>query len=110
MSDPLPRTRSTDPNLPASGTHANPKPHEKANARQLPPYKVLLHNDTVNEMGYVVRAIMELTHLGKPEATQRMLEAHNRGLALLLVTHKERAELYMEQFATKKLTVTIEQA
>jgi len=39
-----------------------------------------------------------------------MTEAHKTGVALLLVTHKERAELYAEQFATFKITVTIEPA
>jgi ATP-dependent Clp protease adapter protein ClpS len=37
-------------------------------------------------------------------------EAHNTGVALLLVTHKERAELYVDQFKSKSLTVTIEPA
>ena len=31
-------------------------------------------------------------------------------LALVTVTHKERAELYQEQFQSKSLTVTIEPA
>ncbi len=75
---------------------------------QLPPYKVLLHNDDVNDFGHVLRAIVQLTSLQKEEAVQKMLEAHKTGLALLLVTHKERAELYQEQFASLSLTVTIE--
>lgn len=79
-------------------------------ADQLPPYRVLLHNDPVNEMSFVVESIIELTPLNKECATNAMLEAHARGLALLLVTHKEKAELYQEQFQTKKLTVTIEPA
>lgn len=83
---------------------------QQRKSRQLPPYKVLLHNDNVNDMEYVVRTIMELTYLGKLEATQRMLEAHERGQSLLLVTHRERAELIAEQFASKSLTVTIEPA
>ena len=83
---------------------------EKPKAKQLPPFKVLLHNDDVNEMGYVVHTITQLTHLNRQDATQRMLEAHQSGLALLLTTHKERAELYAEQFASRRLTVTIEQA
>jgi len=76
----------------------------------LPPWKVLLHNDDKNEMGYVVVTIMELTPLNEQEAIQRMLEAHTTGVALLLTTHKERAELYRDQFASKGLTVTIEPA
>ncbi len=81
---------------------APPKP------KKLPPYKVLLHNDDVNEMGYVVETIMELVRLPVEESIQKMLEAHHHGVALLLVTHKERAELLQEQFKSKKLTVTIE--
>lgn len=83
---------------------------EKTKFQQLPPYKVLLHNDDVNDMGYVVRTIMELVHLNQQDAQLRMWEAHTTGVALLLVTHKERAELVAEQFASKKLTVTIEPA
>jgi ATP-dependent Clp protease adapter protein ClpS len=42
------------------------------------------------------------------EAVIRTLEAHESGLALLLVTHKERAELYVDQFGTFSITLTIE--
>jgi ATP-dependent Clp protease adapter protein ClpS len=38
------------------------------------------------------------------------IEAHETGVALLLVTHKERAELYCEQFRSKSLKVTMEEA
>jgi ATP-dependent Clp protease adapter protein ClpS len=77
-------------------------------SRQLPPWKVLLHNDDVNDMLYVVDTIIELTTLKRQEAVLRMLEAHKRGLALLISTHREHAELLEEQFTSKKLTVTIE--
>ena len=74
----------------------------------LPPWKVLLHNDDKNEMLFVIRAIVELTPLNREDAMQRMFEAHKSGVALLLVTHKERAELYLDQFQTKGLTISIE--
>ena len=46
-----------------------------------------------------------------PKKTElRTVEANQSGLSLLLVTHKERAELYQEQFQSKGLTVTIEPA
>ena len=76
----------------------------------LPPWKVLLHNDDKNSMPYVISSIMELTPLNQQDAEQRMMEAHKTGVALLLVTHKERAELYKDQFQSKGLTVTIEPA
>jgi ATP-dependent Clp protease adaptor protein ClpS len=74
----------------------------------LPQWKVLLHNDDNNEMLFVIHAIVELTPLTREDALTRMLEAHKCGVALLLVTHKERAELYQDQFQSKSLTVTIE--
>ncbi len=74
----------------------------------LPPYKVILHNDDVNDMVRVVEVICKLTPLSVDEATQRMLEAHYTGHAVLLVTHKERAELYVDQFKSCRLTVTAE--
>lgn len=78
--------------------------------QQLPPWKVLLHNDDKNDMEFVVHAIVELTPLNVDSAVTRMLEAHKSGVALLLTTHKERAELYEDQFKSKGLTVTIEPA
>jgi ATP-dependent Clp protease adapter protein ClpS len=37
-----------------------------------------------------------------------MLEAHKTGLARVLTTHHERAELYVEQFKSLGLTATCE--
>lgn len=76
--------------------------------RRLPPFKVLLHNDAENDMLHVVETIMELTPLSAEEAIERMLEAHQTGVALILVTHKERAELYVDQFTTFSLTTSLE--
>jgi ATP-dependent Clp protease adaptor protein ClpS len=76
----------------------------------LPPWKVLLHNDDKNSVDFVIGTIMELTPLNEMEAKTRTVEADKTGVALLLVTHKERAELYADQFQSKGLTVTIEPA
>jgi ATP-dependent Clp protease adapter protein ClpS len=76
----------------------------------LPPWKVLLHNDDKNDVLFVVSTIMELTPLKEQDAKLRTLEAHETGVSLLLTTHKERAELYKDQFESKGLTVTIEPA
>ncbi|MFY7897085.1 MAG: ATP-dependent Clp protease adaptor ClpS [Phycisphaerales bacterium] len=77
---------------------------------KLPPFKVLLHNDDENSMEHVVQTVVELTPLTIERSVQVMLEAHDSGVALLLVTHKERAELYCEQFRSKKLVVSMEEA
>jgi ATP-dependent Clp protease adaptor protein ClpS len=85
-------------------------PEQETRTLTLPPWKVLLHNDDVNDFEHVIVTILKLTPLNEAEAIERTIEAHERGLALLLVTGRERAELYVEQFASCKLTVTCEPA
>lgn len=77
---------------------------------QLPPFRVLLHNDDVNIVEDVVFSVMELVRVPLQRAVEITMTADKRGVALVCVTHKERAELLQEQFRSKKLTVTIEPA
>jgi ATP-dependent Clp protease adaptor protein ClpS len=90
-----------------TATQAAPR---RGPSKPLPLWKVLLHNDDKNDLKFVIVSIVELTPLDEDAAVQRTTEAHKKGLSLLLVTHKERAELYQEQFQSKGLTVTIEPA
>jgi len=109
--NPAPQTPPPAPlsDAPASATATAVKP-APPRVDSLPPFRVLLHNDDVNDMVYVVGTIQELTALTRELAVTAMLEAHRAGVTLLLTTHKERAELYRDQFKSKKLTVTIEPA
>ncbi len=94
-----------------TATAVKQKPAENKNKpKTLPPYKLLLHNDDENSFEYVIRAIIKLTRLTAEDAIERTVEAHESGLSLLLTTHRERAELYQEQFLTFKITTTIESA
>lgn len=75
----------------------------------LPPYKVLLHNDDVNTMDHVVRALVQtVPSLSIERATAIMLEAHHTGVALVVVCPKETAEFYAEKLGSLSLTATIE--
>jgi ATP-dependent Clp protease adaptor protein ClpS len=98
---------------PASGggtaTKARPSP-APPKVDRLPPWKVLLHNDDHNSMPYVVQTIIELTKVNRYYAMLRMIEAHTSGVAQLLTTHREHAELLREQFASRKLIATTEPA
>lgn len=93
----------------ASSSSAKSLPRKSAGApRALPLWRVLLHNDDVNHIDDVVMTLQKLTPLSKEDAVARVMEAQNQGIALLLMTHQERAELYVEQFTSCKLTVTAE--
>ena len=85
-------------------------PGDRPVRRQLPPYKVILHKGPGTDLMFVVRSVMELTRFPRAEATYKMWQAHHNGRSILLFTHRERAELYAEQFASKGLTVTVEAA
>lgn len=77
--------------------------------RLLPPYRVLLHNDDHNAMEHVVYALLLTVQSLTPEdAVSIMLEAHTEGVALVIVTPKERAEFYREKLEQFGLTSTIE--
>jgi ATP-dependent Clp protease adaptor protein ClpS len=94
---------------PQTGVATKTRPQRKP-PQPLPPWKVLLHNDDKNDVGHVIVTIVQLTPLNEQDAKLRTEEADKTGVSLLLVTHKERAELYLEQFQSKSLTVTIEPA
>jgi ATP-dependent Clp protease adapter protein ClpS len=72
--------------------------------------KVVLHKAADKELMFVARAVMDVTRFGSAEAEYRMWEAHHRGRSLVLVTHLERAELLVEQFAAHGLPTSIEPA
>ncbi|MEO1008683.1 MAG: ATP-dependent Clp protease adaptor ClpS [Planctomycetota bacterium] len=86
---------------------ARPKPADPKTDR-LPPYQVLLHDDDNIDMLYVVESLVEATPLPRRRATRIMLEAHMRGMAQVMVTHQERAELYRDRIRARGLTATIE--
>ncbi len=74
-----------------------------------PKYKVLLHNDPVNTMDYVVATLRQVVpQLSEQDALSIMLETHNSGVGLVIVCDLEPAEFYSESLKAKGLTSTIE--
>lgn len=76
--------------------------------RPLPRWRVLLHNDRVNVMDRVVQVVMRVVRLTQPVATRCMLEAHRTGVSLLVTTHREHAELLVEQLRSARLVASAE--
>lgn len=78
-------------------------------AERFPPYRVILHNDDVHSMDYVVAALRKsVPGLRSRKAILIMLEAHLTGRATVVVCPREQAELYAERLGAFSLTVTIE--
>jgi ATP-dependent Clp protease adaptor protein ClpS len=77
----------------------------------LPPYSVILHNDDVNEMNYVVQSLLVcIPELDSGRAAEIMIEAHLNGKAQVITCPLERAELYRDRLQSRGLTATIEKA
>lgn len=91
----------------SAATKAQPAPATPP-VDSLPPFKVLLHNDDVNDQLHVVESLVQVTPLTTRDAFRVMTEAHAKGLSLVMTTHRERAELYAERLQSKGLTATVE--
>tara|TARA_B000000565_G_scaffold246718_1_gene215555 strand:+ start:2844 stop:3203 length:360 start_codon:yes stop_codon:yes gene_type:complete len=77
--------------------------------KRSPRYKVLLHNDPVNSMEYVVATLRQVVpQLSEQDCMAVMLEAHNTGVGLVIVCDLEPAEFYCETLKGKGLTSSIE--
>jgi len=74
-----------------------------------PKYKVLLHNDPVNTMDYVVETLRQVVpQLSEQDALSIMLETHKTGIGLVIICDLEPAEFYSESLKAKGLTSSIE--
>ena len=68
--------------------------------KQSPRYKVLLHNDPVNTMEYVVNTLRQVVpQLSEQDAMAVMMEAHNTGVGLVIVCDLEPCLLYTSDAA-----------
>ena len=62
-----------------------------------PPWRVILHNDEVTTMDFVVWLLVTLFGKAYDDAFALMMAVHNTGSATVVVCPRERAELYVEQ-------------
>jgi len=71
-------------------------------------WNVIVWNDPVNQMTYVVFVFMKVLAFTKEKATKHMLEVHHQGKSVVATDTREKAELYYQQLQHHGLTVTIE--
>ncbi len=84
------------------------KPEPKSLRELLPPATVVLHNDDVNTMEYVVFALLDcVTEVDYERALEIMLLAHQFGQSDVISCPFERAELYRNRLESHNLSATI---
>jgi ATP-dependent Clp protease adaptor protein ClpS len=71
-------------------------------------WNVIVWNDPVNLMSYVVFVFMRVLAFTKEKATQHMLQVHHQGKSVVATETREKAELYHQQIQAHGLSVTLE--
>jgi ATP-dependent Clp protease adaptor protein ClpS len=87
-----------------------PRAPQRPRADLLPPWKVLLHNDDLHSMDYVVASLMKAVPVTMAEAMRIMLEAHTEETAVVIICPLETAEYYRDRIQTFGLHCSIERA
>ncbi len=73
------------------------------------PWKVVVFNDPVNLMNYVVMVFKKVFGYDENKATKHMKEVHELGKSVLWVGDRERAENYAYQLQLWKLQTILDQ-
>jgi len=68
-----------------------------AKSRLTPMWRVLIHNDDVTPMDFVVHILVRIFQLSGARAEEVMWEAHRSGVAHVVTEPLERAEFHVDQ-------------
>lgn len=74
------------------------------------PWDVLVWDDPVNLMSYVVWVFRKVFSFTEPVARKLMLDVHKKGKALVASEPREQAELYVQQLHGYGLQATMERS
>jgi len=80
-----------------STTVLEPGAETGAETRIAPRWRVILHNDDVTTFQFVIELLKTLFKKPHAESVRLTYEIHTTGSALVTVTSREHAELYVEQ-------------
>ncbi len=73
------------------------------------PWKVIVLNDPVNLMNYVVMVFRKIFGFDETRAIKHMMEVHELGKSVLWTGEREQAENYVYQLQRWKLQTILEQ-
>ena len=78
-----------------------PKRESATKPKMLPPYAVMLHDDDINTMEFVIETLQRVFGYDLHKAAILMLEAHNHGQSLVWSGAKEHAEFKADQILSR---------
>ena len=94
--------------------HGATKTLEKPETVVLPqlsrPWNVIVHDDPVTTMIYVVKVFIEIFSYAQPKAHQLMMEVHTSGRSVVWTGDREQAELFVHKLHGKHLLAHLEQS
>lgn len=73
-----------------------------------PPWNVIVHDDPVNLMGYVIFVLMKIFGYNEKFATTLMLQVHELGRSVVWSGELEKAEFYTQQLQFHQLKTSLE--
>lgn len=73
-------------------------------------WNVIVHNDPVNLMSYVVKVFMKVLGFPVELAEKHMLEVHHKGRSIVWTGQREKAEFYVQQLHSYLLLATLEKS
>ena len=73
------------------------------------PWNVVVWNDPITLMSYVVYVFQKLFGYHREKATKLMLEVHHQGRSVVATVDRERAEYYVSRLHGFGLQATLEQ-
>jgi ATP-dependent Clp protease adaptor protein ClpS len=82
---------------PPAPSTSKPAPRTDTRPKPLPPYAVVLHNDSVNSFEFVISVLMKVFRYGGGKAFWLTLKAHTAGRCVVWTGPLEVAELKVEQ-------------
>lgn len=74
------------------------------------PWSVIIHDDPVNTIDYVVLTIRRIFGYGKDKAFKLTMEVHHKGRSAVWAGAKEKAEMFVHQLHAAQLQASLERA
>lgn len=94
--------------MPRTATKTRPAAETSTLTEQEPLWNVIVWNDPVNLMNYVVLVFQRVFGYSRELATKLMLEVHNAGRSLVASEPREQAEMHVTQLHQHGLQATMQ--